>query len=75
MAGALAAPTGKSGIWIDPPGWIGNCFVFPDNQTSDCMVGEPVYIKPEHDRRAGFIHYTQLKQGHFMGVEFQRSGL
>lgn len=60
IAGALAQPTGGDGIWIDPPGWIGQCFVCPDNQTSDCMDAEPIYIEIEHDRHVRTFHVTQL---------------
>jgi len=60
VAGALAEPTGRSGIWIDPPGWIGQCFVCPDNVTSDCMDAEPIYIEIEHDRHVRMLHVTQL---------------
>ena len=60
MTCSTAEPTGSHGIWIDPPGWIGQCFVCPDNVTSDCMDAEPIYIEIEHDRRDRTIHVTQL---------------
>ncbi len=57
---AVADPTGGSGIWIDPPGWIGQCFVCPDTQTSDCMNAEPIYIEIEHGPHVRTFHVTQL---------------
>jgi hypothetical protein len=60
VACVSAEPTGDKGIWIDPPGYIGQCFVCPDNITSDCMDAEPIYIKIVHGRD-GFprLHITQ----------------
>ena len=58
IACALAEPTGRNGIWIDPPGYITQCFVCPDTETSDCMDAEPIYI--ERDRQGGSFHVTQL---------------
>ena len=61
MTYAVAEPTGANGIWIDPPGWIGQCFVCPDNVTSDCMHAEPIYIQIEHDgQRHRMSHVTQV---------------
>ena len=54
---ALADPTGSHGLWIDPPGYIGQCFVCPDGQTSDCMDAEPIYLEIDHARH---LHITQL---------------
>ena len=59
-ASALADPTAQSGIWIDPTGWIGQCFVCPDNTTSDCMDAKPIYIEVAHNQRVGTRHVTQF---------------
>jgi hypothetical protein len=58
MCCAVAEPTG--GMWIDPPGWIGQCFVCPDNVTSDCMDAEPVYIEIDRDHHHRMCHVTQV---------------
>ena len=53
-----AVPTGNKGIWYDPPGWISQCFVCPDNVTSDCMHAEPILF--EINRRNHSVHVQQF---------------
>src|SRR6185369_17228243 len=60
IACALAEPTGRKGIWIDPPGYITQCFVCPDTGISDCVDAEPIYIEIEHGQHVGSFHVTQL---------------
>ena len=60
VSSAWSMPAGSDGIWIDPPGYIGQCFVCPDNLTSDCVDAEPIFIEIEHAGRVGVLHVTQL---------------
>ena len=60
VGSAWSMPADSHGIWVDPPGYIGQCFVCPDNVTSDCLDAEPIYIQIEHDGHARTMHITQL---------------
>src|SRR5262249_36901884 len=57
---ASSLPVNSPGIWINPPGLIGQCFVCPDGVTSDCMDAEPVYLQVAHDGNVQTLHVTQL---------------